>query len=748
MKKYNIKNNINVRKRVVIFSGLLVLLLIISSSIAIADTNLSDNNKASQLLFAPKNPDFVKYQQEKISSQLSIDGHKTGLVPTIVDFSHLSTVFSSTASYPARYDLRTLNKVTPVKDQGKAGTCWTFATYGSLESYLMPGKSWDFSENNLKNVLSTDAPEGFDFSEGGNILMSTAYLARWSGPVKESNDPYGDSSVYSPDELGLPVYQHVQNVLVLPSRQGSTDNNEIKSAIEKYGAVDTGIYTGDYDFDDYYSNDTNSFYYDGSSYSDHAVTIVGWDDSYDKNNFTHVPPGNGAFIVKNSWGKGFGENGYFYVSYYDSNIGITNAVFTAENTGNYKNIYQYDPLGWVTDCGEDDTSTTLWGANIFTAKSDEILKAVSFYTTDSNCKYILYIYTDVSSSPVTQAGPVISKSEKIPYAGYHTIPLDSKVNLKAGQKFSVVLKLTTSGYGYPVALEMPSSGYSSKATANAGESFISSDGQNWDDITTYVTDANVCIKAFTTAGSASPVANFSANPTSGNAPLKVTFADTSTGSPTSWFWNFGDGSKSFLQNPIHKYSKAGTYTVNLTVKNAAGRNTVTKTNYIKVVTKPVAAFSASPTSGKSSLNVKFTDTSTGSPTSWKWDFGDGSKSYLQKPIHKYSKAGIYTVSLTAKNAQGSNTVTKKGYIKVVTKPVAAFSASPTSGKVPLNVKFTDTSTGSPTSWKWDFGDGSKSYLQKPIHKYSKTGVYTVSLTVKNTAGINTKTISEYITVKK
>ncbi|WP_095644518.1 PKD domain-containing protein, partial [Methanosarcina spelaei] len=120
---------------------------------------------------------------------------------------------------------------------------------------------------------------------------------------------------------------------------------------------------------------------------------------------------------------------------------------------------------------------------------------------------------------------------------------------------------------------------------------------------------------------------------------------------------------------------------------------------------PVAAFSASPTSGKAPLNVKFTDTSTGTPTKWKWDFGDGTTSTKQNPMHKYSKAGVYTVKLTVTNAAGINTATKADYIKVVTKPVAAFSVSPTSGRVPLNVKFTDTSTGTPKKWKWDFGDG-------------------------------------------
>jgi len=151
---------------------------------------------------------------------------------------------------------------------------------------------------------------------------------------------------------------------------------------------------------------------------------------------------------------------------------------------------------------------------------------------------------------------------------------------------------------------------------------------------------------------------------------------------------------------------------------------------------------------KTPLKVQFYDTSTGIPSGWKWDFGDGSKSFHQNPTHKYSKAGKYTVSLTVKNAKGSNKVTKINYIKVITKPVASFTSSVTSGKVPLKVTFTDTSTGIPTSRFWNFGDGSKSFLQNPTHKYSKAGTYTVSLTVKNAAGRNTKTISGYIVVSK
>jgi len=167
-------------------------------------------------------------------------------------------------------------------------------------------------------------------------------------------------------------------------------------------------------------------------------------------------------------------------------------------------------------------------------------------------------------------------------------------------------------------------------------------------------------------------------------------------------------------------------------------------------TSPVAAFSASPTSGNAPLKVKFTDKSTGSPTSWKWSFGDGKTSTSKNPSYTYSKAGKYTVSLTVKNAAGSNTKTIKNYIVVnaLKAPVAAFSASPRSGKAPLKVQFTDKSANSPTSWKWSFGDGTYSTAKSPAHKYSKAGKYTVSLTVKNAKGSNTKTISGYITVSK
>jgi len=249
-------------------------------------------------------------------------------------------------------------------------------------------------------------------------------------------------------------------------------------------------------------------------------------------------------------------------------------------------------------------------------------------------------------------------------------------------------------------------------------------------------------------GTPPPVANFSGSPTSGCAPLAVSFTDQSTGDITSWSWDFGDGGTSTQQNPSHTYNSGGQYTVSLTVTGPGGSDTNTKTNYITVNVGPTADFSGSPTSGVEPLTVSFTDLSTGGATSWSWDFGDGGTSTQQNPSHTYNTAGTYTVSLTATNSCGSDTNTKTDYITVnpCNAPVAGFVGSPTSGDAPLAVNFTDQSTNSPTSWSWDFGDGGTSTQQNPSYTYNTAGTYTVTLISTNSCGSDTATKVDYITV--
>ncbi|MGB9930139.1 MAG: PKD domain-containing protein [Methanosarcina sp.] len=170
--------------------------------------------------------------------------------------------------------------------------------------------------------------------------------------------------------------------------------------------------------------------------------------------------------------------------------------------------------------------------------------------------------------------------------------------------------------------------------------------------------------------------------------------------------------------------------------------------------KPVADFCANPRVGKAPLKVAFKDLSTGNPVEWKWNFGDGTSSTEKNPTHTYKKAGKYTVILKVKNSAFSNTITKSYYIVVEkaagTKkaPVASFSASPKFGKTPLEVQFVDKSKNSPYSWKWTFGDGTSSTEKSPVHTYKKVGEYTVTLKVKNSAGVSKLTKSDYITVSR
>jgi PKD repeat protein/uncharacterized protein YjiK len=409
-----------------------------------------------------------------------------------------------------------------------------------------------------------------------------------------------------------------------------------------------------------------------------------------------------------------------------------------------------------------------------------------------------------------------------------------------------------------------------------------------------------------------PVAEFTSTPTTGAAPLTVSFSDGSSGGPTAWAWDLGNGGTSTEQNPTHTYSAPGSYTVTLTVTNTLGVDSETKLDYIVVdpapssitftptddayvksssptnnygsatylrvressttynsylkfsvtglggavesaklrlyVTDgsddggafylvlndrpdtgtpwvegevtwdnapaisgsplgtlgpvnggewvefdvtgvilgdgvysfgltsgstnsayqsskegadppelvvsvntapvpPVAEFMGSPTSGDVPLTVSFTDQSTGSPTSWDWDFGDSVTSTEQHPTHTYDSPGSYTLTLTVGNSTGSHVATKIDYITVtVPPPVADFSGDPTTGDAPLTVSFSDGSSGDPTAWDWDFGDGATSSEQNPVHTYTAPGSYTVTLTVTNAGGSDALTKPAYITV--
>jgi C1A family cysteine protease len=467
--------------------------------------------QAGELIAAPVNPHFTQYmlnQRLRLVQGLSEDGHALSYLPSPLKLPSVkpTKVLTETAdTLPATFDLRTVGGVTPVKDQGSCGSCWAFAVYGSLESFLKyqnnAHKTWSFSEADMNQY------HGFDLREcqGGNFDMATAYLARWGGPVNSTDVPYPYASPVLAEASGVKVQRHVQNVWYLPERADYTDNTQVKNAIMTFGAVTVAFYHGS----TYYNETTAAYYYGGAKgiSPNHAVAIVGWDDNYSRSNFTagRRPPGNGAFIVKNSWGPDWGKDGYFYLSYYDKALTMMTSYCSAEPLVRYQRAYQYDPLGWTTSVGY--SSTTAWFANVFSAATGAAnIKAVSFYSPVPGTKFRIYIYKDVTGNNPRNGVLVKSILGTLEKAGYRTIKTfkspEAPPAVVPGSKFSVVVRLATPDYDFPIPVEKDYAGYSSAANAYTGQSYISADGRNWDDLTLQTIGtssfkrANVCLKAF------------------------------------------------------------------------------------------------------------------------------------------------------------------------------------------------------------------------------------------------------------
>lgn len=387
--------------------------------------------------------------------------------------------------FPYSYDYRAEGKMPEIKNQSTFGTCWAFASLMALETSLMPEKNIDFSEDHM----SINNNFSMTQNDGGEYTMAIAYLASWTGPVLEEDDPYGDG--YSPD--GLEAVVHLQEAQVLESK--NYDN--IKKSVFLYGGVQSSLYMQMPDSKStsiYYDENKYSYYYIGPEKPNHDIVIIGWDDTYPASNFTIEPEGDGAFICANSWGEEFGDMGIFYVSYYDSNIGVHNVIYTGvEDTDNYDNIYQTDLCGWVGQIGYDRDYA--YFSNVYTAADDESLEAVAFYAVAPDTSYEIYIVEDFVDESSFGLRRLLTKGA-FSNAGYYTVDIPDKVSLRQGGRYAVVVYIQTPNAKRPVAVEYRGDAATSSVILDDGEGYISPHGDIW--IRTEDTkQCNVCLKMFT-----------------------------------------------------------------------------------------------------------------------------------------------------------------------------------------------------------------------------------------------------------
>ena len=374
------------------------------------------------------------------------------------------------AALPAKYDLRDVDgasHLSPIRDQRPYGTCWTFASMAGIE-WLMrrdEGIDVDLSENNLANMHGFAS--GFD--DGGNDFMALAVILREEGPVTEALDPYPRIGA-SVRERGVRIPRKVvfvpERTSVTDAAQLQVDLDAIKRAVMKYGPLTTS-----YAHKDAYVKDA-TYYCNADLTHNHAVSIVGWDDGYPATNFWRKAPGDGAFIIRNSWGSRMFDGGYMYVSYYDRTLGFYGQVAYASLSkgDDYGNVYQHDPYGYVGSYGY--SSDTAYVANVFSARTNEMLSAFGFYALQTNTSYTAWIVrTPDFTGNVSTTGWIRVKEGVCADAGYEVIPFDTEVLVENGERFAIVVKISTPGCSTPMPLSHNENNYLTNVIAVAGLSF-------------------------------------------------------------------------------------------------------------------------------------------------------------------------------------------------------------------------------------------------------------------------------------
>ncbi len=435
-----------------------------------------------------------------------------------------------TSVLPASYDSRSkvndtgIPYVMPARDQGADGTCWAFSACSAAETsmikqnlfskrtILSPLQFTWFHYNRLQNPLKLSGPDRVISSQnilqvGGNEYLSTFALANWIGLVEEELVPYESAVNVLASGLRSSLC-YAENAGCLKNALWINANNfdDVKEQIMEHGSAMLPIYMNTI----YYNKVTYGYYSDQNRYdkaedsfsANHMVTIVGWDDNYSRKNFKIMPPKDGAWLIKNSWGEDWGMNGYFWISYYDKSIydevdgvpvGATVTFLEMTRPDTWDNNYGYDGGGGINwyyfmdDITNEPIPLAIM-ANVYTAQYEEKLSAVSFYTIQENVDYTIYVFrgVDTSISPTGDVFPSAVVGGTAAKAGYHTVELPEEIDLVPGMKYTIAIEMSSQDENE--AVRFLADGNSSwnwvefSSEVGKGESFYREPGKEWVDV--------------------------------------------------------------------------------------------------------------------------------------------------------------------------------------------------------------------------------------------------------------------------
>lgn len=629
---------------------------------------------------APLNPAFKEYITKKnvksLPSEVTPEGFYLGLIPSPVqpDFSAYEAEIvtpKSMQTLPAVYDMRTNGRITPVKNQGQCGSCWLFPTMGSIESYwkVLGLGNFDLSEDNLKNC------HGFDYlpCEGGSREMAVSYLSRSTGPYLESQDPYTAASAGCPS--GLTPAAYVSQARFLPKNK-----NVIKQALMDYGAI---YNTFRWEASSYNASDY-TYYYNGTSNAlNHAVLIVGWDDN------KVTAGGTGAWIIKNSWGSSWGQNGFFYISYNDTKA-TSDATYYPGRIDHDVNskISYYDHLGMTTSMGFG--SSTAYGMVKYVPTGNEQLTKVGTWVAGSNATITIEIYNTLSGTNLSALlGSIPQKTCALP--GYYTFDLSSAINLAAGNDYFIKIKYTTPGYNFPIPVESKVTGLTNNAVIETGKCWISSGGYSWTAVGSNTTKKyDVCIKAYSKVLGCTPITAATASPATAAACIggSVTYSvnPSSIGNTYQWKVSTNGTTWTNLAN-AGKYSNVNTNTLTISgiiasLHNKKYRCVVSNicssvnSTIVTLTTnnQPVVTNQTGNRSVVIGSNTTFTFSATGTGKTYQWQVSaNGSSTWMNITNgNPYSNATGLTLKITA----APLTLSGKKYRCVVTNSCGTVNTNP------------------------------------------------------------------------